>query len=119
MPYNVLCLVSTVIAMCIGAIHNLTTSQLVDSSVAKVSPSVRPSVLVVRRALIYFFQPDTNLGKAIHFIKSILIAVKTKFSKSKPDEPEVQAETQPEVRPEVEDEANEAIRQRINSSKAE
>ena len=36
MPYNVLCLVSTVIAMCIGAIHNLTTSQLVDSSVAKV-----------------------------------------------------------------------------------
>ena len=59
------------------------------------------------------------MGKAIHFIKSILIAVKTKFSKSKPDEPEVQAETQPEVRPEVEDEANEAIRQRINSSKAE
>ena len=67
------------------------------------------------------------MGKAIHFIKSILIAVKTKFSKSKPDEPElqpevqpeVQPETQPEVRPEVEDEANEAIRQRINSSKAE
>ena len=43
MPYNVLCLVSTVIAMCIGAIHNLTTSQLVDSSVAKVCPTVSPS----------------------------------------------------------------------------
>ena len=42
MPYNVLCLVSTVIAMCIGAIHNLTTSQLVDSSVAKVCPPDRP-----------------------------------------------------------------------------
>ena len=31
MPYNVLCLVSTVIAMGIGAVHNLTTSQLVPS----------------------------------------------------------------------------------------
>jgi len=102
MPYNVLCLVSTVIAMCIGAIHNLTTSQLVDSSVAK---------------------PDTNLGKALQFIKSILIAIKTKFTKPKVDEPEVQPEiqpkVQPEVQPEVEDDANEAIRQRINSSKAE
>lgn len=102
MPYNVLCLVSTVIAMCIGAIHNLTTSQLVDSSVAK---------------------PDTNLGKALAFIKSILIAIKTKLTKPKSDEPEVQPEVQsklqPEVQPEVEDEANNDIRQRLNSSKAE
>ena len=63
------------------------------------------------------------MGKALQFIKSILIVIKTKFTKPKVDEPEVQPEVepevQPEVQPEVEDDANEAIRQRINSSKAE
>ena len=59
------------------------------------------------------------MGKALHFIKSILIAIKTKFTKPKKDEPEIQPGVQPEVQPEVEDDANEAIRQRINSSKAE
>ena len=62
------------------------------------------------------------MGKALHFIKSILIAVKTKFTKPKTEpevQPEVQPEVEPEVQPEVEDEANGAIRQRTNSSKAE
>ena len=55
MPYNVLCLVCTVLAMGIGTILNLTTDQLVDADAAK---------------------PDTNLGKVVYFVKdSILMPI--------------------------------------------
>jgi len=89
MPYNVLCLVCTVIAMGIGGVHNLTTSQLVSSSIPKA---------------------ETNLGKIISFILNILKIIKEKIvgkkgpevtgdgDASKPDEnpePEIIPETGP------------------------
>jgi len=71
MPYNVLCLVCTVLAMGIGTIHNLTTDQLVDADVAK---------------------PDTNLGKIVYFVKNnvlmpVITRIKSKLSKSQEPTP--------------------------------
>ena len=66
MPYNVLCLVCTVIAMGIGAVHNLTTSQLVSTS----SPKA-----------------DTNIGKVVAFVISILKSIRDKLKSRKSKEP--------------------------------
>ncbi|CAG5099025.1 Oidioi.mRNA.OKI2018_I69.XSR.g16183.t1.cds [Oikopleura dioica] len=60
MPYNVLCLACTVVAMAIGSVHNLTTSTVVPASSEA---------------------PQTNLGKIIHFVKGLLKKILRKSSK--------------------------------------
>ena len=78
MPYNVLCLVSTVIAMCIGAIHNLTTSQLVDSSVAKVCPMAGPS----REPWLYFSSRTPIWEKPFTLLNRYLLLSKQSLQNS-------------------------------------
>ena len=62
MPYNVLCLVSTVIAMGIGALHNLTTSQLVASKVEK----DKGELYISKYSFILFITFFQNSTKARH-----------------------------------------------------
>ena len=76
MPYNVLCLVCTVLAMGIGTILNLTTDQLVDADAAK---------------------PDTNLGKVIYFVKdSFLMPIYNRIASKFRRQAEQQADTSQE-----------------------
>ena len=96
MPYNVLCLVCTVVAMGIGAIHNLTTSQLVSAKNPKSRWKFFLNINILSCLLIYtskwFFivnQPETNIEKLLAFILSVLAKVPIfkklieKFSKKK------------------------------------
>ena len=94
MPYNVLCLVCTVLAMGIGTILNLTTDQLVDADAAK---------------------PDTNLGKVIYFVKDTILMpiynrIVSKFRRPKP------ADTEPAETSEPADTSQEPVDQANTSS---
>lgn len=75
MPYNVLCLACTVVAMAIGSIHNLTTSTLMPASSEA---------------------PQTNLGKVIYFLKGSLQKIIRKLKPNKPEEP-ILEEKSPEI----------------------
>ena len=87
MPYNVLCLVCTVIAMGIGAVHNLTTSQLVSSS----SPKA-----------------DTNIGKVVAFVISVLKSIRDNLKSRKSKEAQKTQEL-PENEPVAENETDKKV----------